>query len=215
MLTSVEKILFILAVLGSLYLTWLGVRRILKIIGRGQGKPDWTQLYKRFWEVTVKVVPFRPLFRFRLGPSMLHALIGWGFLYYLLVNLAELLQGYIPNFRFLQNTGLLGDIYRILADIFTLAVIVGISTGLRHRFRASGAERELRQLRKELDQLKKEAVESGHSGFEADPAEPADPSSLSDENTAAEDAPGGNLAEHDLDPEDETVITGAGRGDEK
>jgi len=109
------------------------------------------------------------------------------------------------------------SLYMILsfAAGYALAVIVGISTGLRHRFRASGAERELRQLRKELDQLKKEAVESGHSGFEADPAEPADPSSLSDENTAAEDAPGGNLAEHDLDPEDETVITGAGRGDEK
>ena len=85
MLTLVEKILFILAILGSLYLTWLGVRRILKIIGRGQGKPDWTQLYKRFWDVTVKVVPFRPLFRFRcfmdepqVVPQPLHRTAGHG-----------------------------------------------------------------------------------------------------------------------------------------
>jgi len=133
-LTFVEKVLFVLAVIGSLYFTWLGVHRIIKIIGRGQGKPDWTLIRKRLLEVTLKVGTFRPLFRFRLGPSLLHALIGWGFLYYLLVNLAELLQGYIPGYRFLQGTGALGDTYRLLADIFTLAVLVGISGMIIRRF---------------------------------------------------------------------------------
>ena len=135
MLTLVEKILFVIAVLGSLYFTWIGVQRIIKIIGRGQGKPDWSMLRKRLWSVALKVGTFRPLFRFpgppwsgagRLGPSLLHALIGWGFLYFLLVNVAELLQGFIPHYRFLQNAGFLGDIYRLLADISTLAVLVGI-----------------------------------------------------------------------------------------
>ena len=126
MLTLVEKILFVLAVLGSLYFTWLGAKRIIQIVGRGQGKPDWTLLRKRLWEVTLKVGTFRPLFRFRLGPSLLHGLIGWGFLYFLLVNVAELLQGYIPDYRFLEGTGALGNIYRLLADISTLAVLLGI-----------------------------------------------------------------------------------------
>ncbi|MGD8403088.1 MAG: heterodisulfide reductase-related iron-sulfur binding cluster [Anaerolineales bacterium] len=134
MLTLVEKILFVVAVLGSLYFTWMGVRRIIKIIGRGQGKPDWALIPKRLWEVALKVGTFRPLFRFRLGPSLLHALIGWGFLYFILVNLAEFLQGYIPDYRFLQNTGALGDIYRLLADIFTLAVLVGILGMVIRRF---------------------------------------------------------------------------------
>jgi len=126
MLTLVEKILFVTAVLGSLYFTWIGVQRILKIIARGQGKPDWSLLRERLWDVTLKVGTFRPLFRFRLGPSLLHGLIGWGFLYFLLVNIAELLQGFIPNYRFLEGTGALGGIYRLLADISTLAVLVGI-----------------------------------------------------------------------------------------
>ncbi len=126
MLSLVEKLLFVIAVLLSLYFTWIGVQRIIKIIGRGQGRPDWSLLRKRLWDVALKVGTFRPLFRFRLGPSLLHALIGWGFLYFLLVNLAELLQGFIPNYRFLQNTGALGDIYRLLADISTLSVLVGI-----------------------------------------------------------------------------------------
>jgi len=134
MLTLVEKILFVVAVLGSLYFTWIGVHRIIKIIGRGRGKPDWTLIPKRLWEVALKVGTFRPLFRFRLGPSLLHGLIGWGFLYFVLVNLAEFLQGYIPNYRFLQGTGALGYIYRLLADIFTVAVLVGILGMVIRRF---------------------------------------------------------------------------------
>jgi Fe-S oxidoreductase len=134
MLTLVEKILFVVAVLSSLYLTWVGVRRIIQIISRGQGVPDWSLIRKRLWEVTPKVVSFRTLLRFRLVPSLLHVLIGWGFLYFLLVNLAELLQGYIPNYRFLQGTGALGDTYRLLADILGLAVLVGITGMVVRRF---------------------------------------------------------------------------------
>ncbi len=134
MLTFVEKILFVSAVLGSLYFTWIGTRRIIKIIGRGRGNPDWTLLRVRFWEVTAKVITFRPLFRFRLVPSLLHGLIGWGFLFFLLVNLAELVQGFIPDYRFLQNTGALGDIYRLLADLSTLAVLVGVLGMIMRRF---------------------------------------------------------------------------------
>jgi len=126
MLTLVEKILFGIAVLVSLYFTWIGVKRIIKIVGRGQGKPDWTLLRKRFGEVTFKVLSFRTLLRFRLGPSLLHVLIGWGFLYFVLVNLADLLNGYIPGFRFAENAGLVGDMYRLLADIFGAGVVIGI-----------------------------------------------------------------------------------------
>ena len=126
MLTLVEKILFVIAVLGSLYFTWIGVQRIIKIIGRGQGKPDWSLARKRLWKVTLKVGTFQPLFRFRLGPSLLHALIGWGFLYFVLVNLADLLNAYIPGFRFGENVGLVGDVYRLLADLFGTGVVIGI-----------------------------------------------------------------------------------------
>jgi Fe-S oxidoreductase len=126
MLTLVEKIVFIIAVLGSLYFTWIGVHRIIKIIGRGQGKPDWSLARKRLWKVVLKVGTFQPLFRFRLGPSLLHALIGWGFLYFVLVNLADLLNAYIPGFRFGENMGLVGDVYRLLADLFGTGVVIGI-----------------------------------------------------------------------------------------
>lgn len=76
---------------------------------------------------------FQPVFRFRLVPSLFHALIGWGFTFYLLVNLGDVLQAYIPNFVFL-GTGRLGDLYRLLADLLSGSVLVGMSFMLIRRF---------------------------------------------------------------------------------
>jgi Fe-S oxidoreductase len=133
MLTLVEKVLFALAVLASLYLTWVGVRRIIKIIGRGHGKPDWSLAWKRLISVAAKTASFQPVLRFRLVPSLFHALIGWGFLFYLLVNIHELLSGYIPNLHFL-GTGAVGDVYRLLAEIATLAVLLGMLVLIVRRY---------------------------------------------------------------------------------
>ena len=80
MLSPVEKILFTLAVLASLYFTWRGVQRIIRNIASGQGKVDWSLAWKRLGTLIAKVGLFQPVFRFRLGPSILHGLIGWGFL---------------------------------------------------------------------------------------------------------------------------------------
>ena len=94
MLSSIEKILFALAVLVSLYFTYRGVLRIIGHISSGHGKPDWNLLWKRIADVIVKAGLFQPVFRFRLGPSILHGLIGWGFLTFLLINLADLIYAY-------------------------------------------------------------------------------------------------------------------------
>ena len=80
MLTMPEKIIFILAVLLSLTLTSLAVRRIIRILQRGHGRPDWSVLKQRLLSVPPRILSFQPLFRFRLLPSLFHALIGWGFL---------------------------------------------------------------------------------------------------------------------------------------
>jgi hypothetical protein len=125
MLTPAEKILFALAVLASLYFTWRGVQRIIGNISSGQGRPDWSLIWKRLGQLVLKVGLFQPVFRFRLGPSILHALIGWGFLLFLLVNLNDLLYGY-TGFAILTGTGRFGDVYRLLADIANTAILAGI-----------------------------------------------------------------------------------------
>jgi Fe-S oxidoreductase len=124
-LTPIEKILFALAVLVSLYFTYRGVMRIIAHIASGQGKPDWSLIWKRLGDLIVKVVLFQPVFRFRPIPSILHALIGWGFLTFLLINLADLTYAY-TGFKLLENTGRFGDFYRLLADVAGAALLVGI-----------------------------------------------------------------------------------------
>ena len=59
MLTLVEKILFIVATLVSLYFTYRGVARIMDLINSGQGKIDWSLAYKRIGDLILKggIVP--------------------------------------------------------------------------------------------------------------------------------------------------------------
>src|SRR5512137_905485 len=111
MLSPVEKVLFVLAVAVSLYYTYRGVRRIIAHIGSGHGRPAWSVVWKRIGDLIVKVGLFQPVFRLRLGPSILHGLIGWGFLTFLLINLSDLIYAY-TSFRLLDSTGAFGDFYR-------------------------------------------------------------------------------------------------------
>ncbi|MDO9348857.1 MAG: hypothetical protein Q7T47_06190, partial [Anaerolineales bacterium] len=117
MLTLVEKILFALAVAASVTAAFFEVKRLAGIIGRGQGKPDWKTALKRLPAVLAKVSIFQPVFRFRPLPSLFHAFVGWGFGFYLLVNLVDVLRGYIPGF---EIPGLIGNIYRLLADLLSV-----------------------------------------------------------------------------------------------
>src|SRR5262245_44164332 len=121
MLTLIEKIIFAVAALVSLYLTYRGGRRIADQIASGHGKIDWSLLPKRISDLVVKTVFFTPVFRLRLVPSLLHGFIGWGFFTYLLINLSDLIYGY-TGFKVLYHTGWFGDLYRLLADFMGLAI---------------------------------------------------------------------------------------------
>ena len=133
MLTPIEQILFAIAVLVSLYFTYRGVDRIVKLISSGQGKPDWKAAFKRIPEVFAKVISYQPVFRFRLWSSILHALIGWGFLIFLVVNLSDLIYGY-TGFSILNQTGTFGNVYRWLADIANVTILFGMLAMVIRRF---------------------------------------------------------------------------------
>src|SRR4030042_4926530 len=126
MLTLLERIIFTLAVILSLFATFKAARRILHIIQRGHGRPDWNVLQHRFLTAPAKVISFQPIFRFRFLPSLFHALVGWGFLYFILVNFGDLLQAFLPDYQFLGETPI-GNLYRMGADIFSIAILSGIA----------------------------------------------------------------------------------------
>jgi Fe-S oxidoreductase len=133
MLTVIEKILFIIAVIDSLCYTYYGAMKIIGHIGSGQGKVDLSVLKKRIGELIVKVGLFQPVFRFRPIVSLMHGLIGWGFLSFLLINLTDLIYAF-TGFKLLEHTGLFGDVYRLIADIFNVLIIVGIVAMAVRRF---------------------------------------------------------------------------------
>ena len=133
MLTPVERILFVLAALISLILTAIAARRIVRTISRGQGRPELGQLGHRVADAVVKFVTFSPTFLVRRWTSVFHALVGWGFTFYLLVNLIDVTEAFLPGYAFLEGATL-GDLFRLGADIFSVFVLVGMAYLIARRF---------------------------------------------------------------------------------
>src|SRR5258708_1556217 len=126
MLTLIEKILFAIATFVSLYFTYRGVDRLIKLISSGQGRPDWSLIWKRLGEVIGKSAFFQPVFRSRPFVSILHAFIGWGLLVYCLINLEHVIYAY-TGFKLLYHLGLFGDVYRLIAETFGAAILIGLA----------------------------------------------------------------------------------------
>ncbi len=133
MLTLFEKILFIIALGASLYASYKVAFRIIDTIRRGQGKIDWQLVKQRLAPVLAKTITLQPTFRIRFGPSLFHAMIAWGFLYYLLVNIGDVLEGYISGFSFLGH-GFVGNLYRLGGDVLSMGVLTGMLFMLIRRF---------------------------------------------------------------------------------
>jgi Fe-S oxidoreductase len=131
MLSIPEKIIFILAALATLAAVYFAIRRLARIIGAGHGKPDWKLAWKRIINVLSRMATFQPVFRSRFWSSLFHGLVGWGFIFYVLVNLVEVAKGLLTGFVI---PGVVGDIYRLLADLSSVAVLAGIVYFIIRRF---------------------------------------------------------------------------------
>jgi hypothetical protein len=133
MLTLPERILFIVAVAVALYVAYMNFNRVYKVILRGKGHvPTRQEMVGGLVEAGVKWLSLSPVWKTRTASSIFHALIAWGFVFYFLVNLGDVIQGYFPV-RFLGE-GILGAIYRFASDVFTAAVLVGMIYFLLRRF---------------------------------------------------------------------------------
>ncbi|MCW5875159.1 MAG: 4Fe-4S dicluster domain-containing protein [Anaerolineales bacterium] len=133
MLTLPEKIVFFLAAAASGYAAIRVAERVVRIIARGHGRPDWSLIPKRLLPTGIKAVALTPTWRRRLLVSVLHALVVWAFMFYLLVNIGDVLEALLPNFVFLGE-GLIGNGYRMVADGLTVAGISGMLALLLRRF---------------------------------------------------------------------------------
>jgi Fe-S oxidoreductase len=129
-----SKILFFLFALffGGLglwgfYRLYLRVRR-----GRRAGELRADVLGSRLlYALRVSLTQERT-FRRRSVISVLHSFIFYGFVYYLLVNVIDGLEGY---FQFsIQSTNPLGALYNLLADLLSFGVLLGVFSLVFRRY---------------------------------------------------------------------------------
>ena len=144
MLTLPEKIIFVLAALITGGLVLRAAIHIVRIIGRGHGKPDWKLIPRRLIDTVIKTVALTPTWRRRLITSVLHAMVVWAFMFYLFVNIGDSLEGLLPDFVFL-GTGLLGNGYRLMADLLSVSALVGMTALLARRFVVRDPELRIRE----------------------------------------------------------------------
>lgn len=144
MLTLTEKILFVILALISGAWAFVGFQRMAEVIRRGEGEFDFGGLPRKTLETLFKTLTQKTVLNARLGTSLFHALVAWTFLYYFLVNAGDLLEGFLPGFRFL-GTGLVGGLYRLGADLLSAAALVGVLYFLLRRFLTDAPALQIRE----------------------------------------------------------------------
>jgi len=125
MLTIVEKIVFILLAGASLYFGGKGFFAVYKVISRGKAEPRFDHLGGRIRRALWIVFTQRSVFKARPVVSSFHAAIFYGFVFYFLVNLVDLLEGF-TTFR---PRGGAWDAFNLTADLLTagiLAAVIGL-----------------------------------------------------------------------------------------
>ncbi len=134
MLTPLEKLIFAALVLAITYDGYWAFYKVYQVIRRGQGDYDDENIKQRAWRAFVEWVTLRPIWKTRPVSSVFHAMVAWGFMFYMLVNVGDVIQGYFP-ITFLGH-GPIGNAYRFLADVFSVSVIIGMIYFLIRRFLA-------------------------------------------------------------------------------
>src|SRR5258708_3236069 len=145
MLTVPEKILFALLAALSIYYTCLGFRQIIAVIRRGQ--PEYysrtNSAFERRRGGIGQTIDEVAGFRGRPIVGFFHGFIFYGFSFYVLVNLVDVVEGYCPRHWFTWLGGsLVGNWFRAGADILGFLVLIGVIYFLLRRFIRNDAQLE-------------------------------------------------------------------------
>ncbi|HEX2623531.1 MAG TPA: heterodisulfide reductase-related iron-sulfur binding cluster [Phototrophicaceae bacterium] len=135
MLTTVEKMLFTLLAVLALGATYSGFMDMWLVVNRGQGKLYLDNLPQRAWKALRVYLAQPTTLKTRRLTSLFHLGVVWGFTFYFLVNGLDVLAGFFPGFaESLHNLGIIYDLYRLVADVLSIAVLVGVVYFILRRF---------------------------------------------------------------------------------
>ena len=120
-------------VISSFGVSYITFKKMFKVILAGTNPIIWTDVLRNWNAGLVAFISQKTLFKTRPIVGLIHALVAWGFTLYLAVNIIDVLYGFIPNFKFLPNN-IVGDVYRLFVDIFSVLVLLGVLYFLARRF---------------------------------------------------------------------------------
>jgi Fe-S oxidoreductase len=122
MLTTIEKVLFVLLAAGSLYCGGKRFYDVYKTILRGKPDARLDNLSQRILRAIWVVLTQESVLKARPIVSFLHSLIFYGFVFYFLVNVVDVFEGFIA----FEARGGGWNPFNVAADVLTAAVLIGI-----------------------------------------------------------------------------------------
>ncbi len=144
MLSLVEQIVLIIAVLVSLSLSYRTFARMFQIIKQGQGNLPTDQFLRRLARALKVLLLQNTVLKARFSISFLHAFIAWAFVLYFLVNLSDLIRAFQADFLLFGHQ-LVGNLYRLFVDVFSVLALVAMLVFLVRRFIFKSPQLRIRQ----------------------------------------------------------------------
>ena len=134
MLSPNEKIAFIILVIICGALAFQGFSRIFKTVKSGANADRSDNLIGRFASALMDVLLQKPIAKARPIVSMFHSFIFFGFSFYLLVNVNDILEAYVDGWTTIGSENIVANLFNVFADIFSVFVLVGMVFFLYRRF---------------------------------------------------------------------------------
>jgi Fe-S oxidoreductase len=139
-LTTPEKVIFLLLAALSATLAYHGFRRVVLVVGRGSRRfhyPRFSRLPARAGRAILRTLSQATVFKDRPWVSSFHAFVFYGFVYYLLVNAVDLIRGLLPAaWTAGFGVGFLAGPFRLGADVLSVLILIGVVFFLVRRFGA-------------------------------------------------------------------------------
>jgi Fe-S oxidoreductase len=112
---------------------------MFKVIYSGQGRLYW----KNIGQSLLVFFSQKTVFKSRPLSSIIHSLIAWAFILYMVVNIDDVINGFIESFHFL-GMGIAGGIYRLFVDLFSVLAMISVLYFLLRRFMFNSIRLEIR-----------------------------------------------------------------------
>lgn len=122
MLSVPEKILFVLAVAATAYFGGMAFYRVYRAVRRGKPENRFDNLPARIGRGLWLTLTMQTVFKKRPLVSLLHAFVFYGFVYYLLLNVLDVVEGLFP----VVLRGGFWNGVNLTGDVLTALILLGI-----------------------------------------------------------------------------------------